>query len=212
MLVQRGHPRAHADDRLAEQEMDQIGLVNAEIGERAHCRALFIEKPRIRRARPVFGTRMPERRMERQHAPDRAVLNQPPRLLMRAVEALIVADHQKPVRLFRRRDHRLAFGKRRRHRLFAEHVPSRFERANRVLRVRAVRAANADRIDAFDQRLNAFKRAPAVFLSERLRAFRNKIIKSPDFAARILRIFRRMAHLGNFSASDDADSQRKPSS
>ena len=197
----------HAHDALAQQEVQQVGLVDAEVGQRAKDSALLIVEPAVVGAGPALGAGMTEHGVEAEHAAHLAGGNHAAGFHVGAVEALVVAQHQALAGAAGGLHHGFAFFEGDSHGLFTKHVAACLQRADGNGGVVAVGHAHAYRVRLEGKKLvDAFAHLTAELVGHGLCAVGERIVPANEFAVGVFGIFGRVAYLRDLSAADHSDS------
>ena len=148
-LVQRGELGGGPDHFLAQQELDQVGLVDAEVGHGAHGSLLFVKEPGVlaRGDAPGLGSPVAEGGAEGDDVADGALFQQLTGHDVRLRKALVLPDHEQLAALFGGFHHLLAVREGDGHGLFTEDVLAGLQGLDGELRVGVVGRADGDRVD-----------------------------------------------------------------
>jgi hypothetical protein len=133
--------RADRDRLLPRQIACGVEAVDADVHQRAAARQGPVEPPLAGLGmETVLGG-------DQRRAADETGLHQRHGMQVVRLEMAAIADHQLALRLGGRRDHRLRFGRGYRHRLLAQHMLARLERADRIFGMHAVGQHDIDQVD-----------------------------------------------------------------
>ena len=210
-LVQRHHLGGGLDDLLSQQVLDQVHLVDAHVGQRAHGRLVLIEEPGVAVGRPALRAGVAQHGAERDDVADDTGVQQLLGLAMYRVEPHIVADHQVLAVALRRGHHALALRQRHRHGLFAQHVLACVQRRRADLRMASVLHADGHRVELriVDELIEAVEYLAAVLGGHLLGPGLILVVIRHDLRVGVGCILRKMAQLCDLAAADDADSDHK---
>ena len=146
-LIQRQDLGRGFNDLLAGQILQQVNLVDALMGQRAHSGLVLIKIPGFIVHRPALGAGIAQDGAERDDVADHAGVQQFLRLAMDRVKAHIMAHHQVFAVALRRGHHGLTFSQRDRHGLFAQNMLAAVKSSRGDLGMAAVFHADGHRID-----------------------------------------------------------------
>ncbi|MPN62300.1 hypothetical protein SDC9_210047 [bioreactor metagenome] len=136
--------------------MDEVGLVDAQVRQRAEGRTRLVEEPRVLLPRPALRPGVPKRGVEGDHLADLARGHAFSGFHMRLGKPLVVPQHQCAAALLRGGSHGLAIRKGGGHGLFAQHMQALLECLDTDGRVIRVGHAHAHRVHAaIKQRIHA---------------------------------------------------------
>ena len=191
--------------------MDQIGLMDAQIGHGTHCRPGLVKEPGIEAGvhRPGLGTAVTKGGTEGHNITDEAVHDQLSGHAVGLGQTLVMADHQELVILLCRFYHGFTFCQGDGHRLFAQNMLAGIEGCNGQLRMGKVGCTdgNCMNFGICQQLFHRCIGSTAVLLCQRTCTLQIDIIEAQELGILVLRIFGDVTDLGNLAAADNTNSK-----
>ena len=210
-LIQRGELGGGAHHVLPQQELNQVGLVDAQVGHGAHGGLGLVEEPGVlpRGDAPGLGPAVAEGGAEGDDLADLSLGDHLLGQLVSLGQPLVLADHQKLALLVGDLHHLLAVGEGDGHGLFAEDVLAGLEGFDGQLRVGVVGGAYGNRVDCGirQQFFCAVIGLAAVFGGHVLGTGLGGIEEAHQLAVGVVRVLGNMSHLGDLAAAQNTDFQ-----
>ena len=215
VLVQSHDLGSGLDDLLTSKVLQQVHLVDAQVGQSAHGGLLLVEEPGAPGLHgPVLRAGVAHGGPEGDDVADDARVQQLLGLPVHRVEAHVVADHQVLAVALGGGHHGLALRQGHSHGLFAQDVLPGVQGVGGDLRMAAVLHADGHGVDAgvVEQVKIGIVDLAAVLGGHLLGTLGVQIVVARQLHMGVGGIFRQMAHLRDLAAADDTDSDHNDSS
>ena len=207
VLIQGHHLGGGLDDRLSGEVLQQVQLVDTQIGQRAHGRLVFVEEPGVSVGGPSLGAGVADGGAEGNDIADDAVLQQLLGPAVHGVKAHIVAHHEVLAVKLGSRHHGLALRQGHSHGLFHQHVLAGIQGGIGDLGMIPVFHAYGYRIDLWviEQLKIGFIHFSAVFFRHLPGPVDVFIVVAHQLGIGIGAVLRQVPKLGDLAAANNTD-------